>query len=137
MNSNNDMFVWFLVVYLSMIPIITILTCMYAILQYYVKNFPLNEAVKIRVNREKLNQHYKGLSEGLRYILESNISSGYIVRREGNVLVFYKQNPKGNAETDNTYYSLYENNSNEIVLVDKPNKYKWYFVLKSMLIFKK
>lgn len=77
--------------------------------------YPENKPIHVKVNFDKLNKHYHDLNNGYKSIINHDLSSIYIIRKPGNVVVFK------NSITD----------SKEIVLIQKDSqeiKY-WYFYL--------
>lgn len=96
------------------------------------EKYPVNKPVYIFIKLRKLNKRL-GLNEGLRYILEHNITYGYIVRTEDNLVFFYREYP---TQRKIMHFPLSDGNEqeekNEILLVSEKNSYKWISVLKKL-----
>lgn len=83
--------------------------------------FPLDTLVPCHVDRERLNENYFILSNSLKTLLNSGHETGYIIRKAGNVLIFYPTPP-------NEDYG-FSTNPSYITLLEKPNSWLWKLYL--------
>lgn len=89
---------------------------------YYAELFPLNHPVFCKLDSERLNNNYLTLRNSLKELLDSGYETGYIIRKPGNILMFYHDSP-------NEVYG-FSNNNSYIKLLKKPNKLLWIKYLK-------
>ena len=105
------------IVIISILVLLSIIDKISMKLQSIEKNmilhFPLDTSIYVEVQLEILNKNYRFLNQKMRFLLNNSISTGYIKRKSGNLIVFSKT-----KEFDG-----------ELIIIDKVNRFKWAILL--------